>query len=167
MIDAISESVFMAGCDGGLLVVNATFAARVGRRFDECIGRPITEMVPEEVARLRWARFEEVLHSARPVTFEDRQGERRMRHSLFPLFDAEGRVARVAGFAVDVTEPRHVEEALMEQLDELRRWQEATLGRESRILELKREVNDLLAEAGRPPRYESVIGCMLTEAPSA
>ncbi len=42
---------------------------------------------------------------------------------------------------------------LGEQLDELRRWQQVTLGREGRILSIKKEVNDLLAAQGQPPRY--------------
>jgi len=42
---------------------------------------------------------------------------------------------------------------LAEQLDELRRWQQVTLGREGRILSIKKEVNDLLAAQGQPPRY--------------
>ena len=44
---------------------------------------------------------------------------------------------------------------LDQQLDELRRWQQVTLGRESRILTIKQEVNSLLAELGQPPRYSS------------
>ena len=45
---------------------------------------------------------------------------------------------------------------MAEQLDELRRWHSATLGREGRVLELKTEINDLLAQAGQAPRYPSV-----------
>jgi hypothetical protein len=33
--------------------------------------------------------------------------------------------------------------------------QETTAGRESRIMELKREVNEFLAGSGLPPRYTS------------
>jgi PAS domain S-box-containing protein len=44
---------------------------------------------------------------------------------------------------------------LARQLFELRRWNEATLGREERVLDLKGEVNDLLARLGEPPRYPS------------
>jgi len=44
---------------------------------------------------------------------------------------------------------------LTEQLDELSRWQQVTLNRESRILSVKKEINDLLAERGLPPRYPS------------
>lgn len=50
---------------------------------------------------------------------------------------------------------KRADEEIREQLRELRRWHEATLGREDRILELKREVNQLLAELQRPPRYTS------------
>lgn len=45
---------------------------------------------------------------------------------------------------------------LQEQLDELRRWQKVMIGREERVLELKREVNGLLARLGEPARYASV-----------
>ena len=48
-----------------------------------------------------------------------------------------------------------MDKRLNEQLDELRRWHAVTLGRERRILELKDEINHLLAEAGKPPRYVS------------
>lgn len=50
---------------------------------------------------------------------------------------------------------QRADEEIREQLSELRRWHEATLGREERVLELKREVNELLAELQRPPRYTS------------
>ena len=39
------------------------------------------------------------------------------------------------------------------QLEELRRWQKAMLGREGRNLELKSEVNDLLVKMGMPKKY--------------
>lgn len=41
-------------------------------------------------------------------------------------------------------------------VSELRRWQHLTLGREGRVLELKREVNALLVRQGEAPRYGSV-----------
>jgi len=53
-------------------------------------------------------------------------------------------------------ERRRTEAEFQDQLHELQRWQEATLGREERIMELKREVNELLAAQNLPPRYASV-----------
>ncbi len=59
------------------------------------------------------------------------------------------------GIMLDITERKRAEAQLAEQLDELRRWYAVTLGRETRVLDLKREVNELLARAGQPPRYPS------------
>jgi PAS domain S-box-containing protein len=58
----------------------------------------------------------------------------------------------------DITERKRMEARVAEQLDELRRWHSATLGRESRILELKAEVNELCVAAGMPPRYPEAKG---------
>ena len=57
--------------------------------------------------------------------------------------------------SVDITERKRAESILAEQVDELRRWHTATMGRETRILELKQEINRLLAQTGGPPRYPS------------
>jgi two-component system cell cycle sensor histidine kinase/response regulator CckA len=55
----------------------------------------------------------------------------------------------------DITARKLAESRLNEQILELQRWHNVTLGRESRILDLKREVNELLGKAGQPPRYPS------------
>lgn len=60
------------------------------------------------------------------------------------------------GVATDITERKQSEADLTLQLAELQRWHDATLGREHRVRELKREVNALLDNAGLPPRYTAV-----------
>lgn len=59
------------------------------------------------------------------------------------------------GYIKDITESRLAQDSMQAQLDELRRWHDVTLDREGRILELKREINRLLAAAGQAPRYPS------------
>lgn len=53
----------------------------------------------------------------------------------------------------DRTEKKRAESKIQEQLEELMRWQEVVVGREDRIQELKREINRLLADLGKPARY--------------
>jgi DNA-binding NtrC family response regulator len=44
---------------------------------------------------------------------------------------------------------------LTEKIEEMTRFNRMAVGRERRILELKRQINSLLAELGREPKYES------------
>ena len=56
----------------------------------------------------------------------------------------------------DIREIKQAARKQEEQLNDLLRWQKITLGRETRIMDLKKEVNDLLAQSGLPSRYSSV-----------
>ncbi|MFA6921383.1 MAG: PAS domain S-box protein [Gallionella sp.] len=71
------------------------------------------------------------------------------------IYDASGQAVRFLGTIKDITERRRAELDQLAQLNELRRWNEATLGREMRTIELKHEVNELLGKLGQPPRYPS------------
>jgi PAS domain S-box-containing protein len=67
--------------------------------------------------------------------------------------------------AADISDRKLADEKIGSQLDELQRWQGVMLGREDRVQELKREVNELCRRAGRPARYPSQEGEPATPAP--
>lgn len=69
------------------------------------------------------------------------------------VFGADDRPERLFGTVQDITEREAMIRDMRNQLHELTRWQTVILGREDRIHELKREVNELLRERGEPPRY--------------
>ena len=85
-----------------------------------------------------------------------KNGEVRWINDSIILFkDASGKLLSYDGVIKDITERKLAEVNLSEQLEELRRWHDTTMGRELRILDLKHEVNELLGQAGQPPRYPS------------
>ena len=57
------------------------------------------------------------------------------------------------GFIADITHQKTTELALQERNEELERFNKLATGRELRMIELKREVNALGAELGKPPPY--------------
>jgi len=57
------------------------------------------------------------------------------------------------------------EDELREAMAELKRFNDLTLGRELRIIEMKKEVNTCCADLGREPAYESVFDDAAEEAP--
>lgn len=72
------------------------------------------------------------------------------------VYDDGGRAVRMRGAVMEITDRKRAEEQISSQLNELQRWHLTMLGREGRVLELKREVNTLLRRLGEPIRYPSL-----------
>lgn len=61
---------------------------------------------------------------------------------------------KVVYIATDITHRKESEEKIKEQLTELQRWYSITMNREERVLELKKEVNELLQQLDKQKKYE-------------
>ncbi len=59
----------------------------------------------------------------------------------------------VRGMARDITEQKQAEDALHQKIYELEQFHNLTVGRELKMIELKKEVNALLKQAGQPEEY--------------
>jgi PAS domain S-box-containing protein len=73
-----------------------------------------------------------------------------------PRSVSPGEPAVWSGFLQDITERKEAEEALLKKMDELERFQRLTVGRELRMIELKKEVNHLLQQTGQQEKYRIV-----------
>ncbi len=58
--------------------------------------------------------------------------------------------------AVDITEQKKSDEALRQKIEELEQFNDLTVGREIKMIELKKEVNSLLKKLGNKERYKIV-----------
>ncbi|MDP3428785.1 MAG: PAS domain-containing protein, partial [Desulfomicrobium sp.] len=113
LLNSIDESAALLEPDGKVITVNKTFAARIGRTVEECLGQSIYDFIPAEATRTRKRIVEDLVSNARPVTFEDQRQGRWMRHSLSPVLAPDGSVAAVAIFAMDLTERKRRETLLL------------------------------------------------------
>lgn len=72
-----------------------------------------------------------------------------------PLLSESKAIGRVWSFR-DITERKQAEKALLAKMDELERFHKLTVGRELTMIELKKEVNNLLKKLGEDPKYKIV-----------
>jgi PAS domain-containing protein len=77
---------------------------------------------------------------------------------VMAVTDSSGKECRVA--LIDITERKRDEELIQRYIEELRvineeltRFNNASVGRELRMIELKKEINELCVQSGQTPRY--------------
>jgi len=159
-VEQSPNSIMITDLDANLEYVNDAFVKATGYSRAEAIGQNPRILHSDknsgETYADMWA------HLTRGETWKGEFINRRKDGSEYvesilisPVRDSNGQVTHYLGIKEDITERKLAESKLAEQIEELRRWHEVTLGREMRSIELKREVNELLAQAGQPPRYPS------------
>ena len=159
LVDSNVVGVIIANVDGRISEANDQFLAMLGRsraeldtgslRWDSITPpewNAIDQQVRDELQRFGTCpAFEkEYLHA---------HGHRVPIRAVVAMLNAAS--GECICLISDLTQARQVEARVQAQLDELKRWHEVTLGREDRIIELKREINALCARTGEPPRYAS------------
>jgi len=164
VVNTIPDMVWLKDPEGVYLFCNHRFERFFGAKESEIIGRSDYDFFSREEADSFRAHDRKAMEEGGPsineewVTFRE-DGHRELLETIkTPMLDSKGKLIGVLGISRDITAHKRSETELQAQLEELRRWHTAMLGRESRILELKREVNELRTKGGLPIKYESAEG---------
>jgi PAS domain S-box-containing protein len=144
--------------EGRFLDVNDAWERVAGYPREEVIGRTTLELQVWAETKDR-EELRRLIAAGRPVSAREARFRRKDGALLETLLSVErigfGGEPCLISTIIDITGQKQAQQKLTEQIAELSRWHAATLGREERILDLKREVNELLARLGAPARYPS------------
>jgi len=160
IIDTEPECVKMIGPNGKLTFMNRAGLDMIeAENLDQVQGHSVADIVTPEYQEAFRNLTKRVLQGEGGILeFEiiGLKGTRRFLEThAASLREPDGEHFSLLGITRDITEQKKMELQLRQQLAELTRWQEVMLGRENRVQELKREVNDLLIRLGQPIRYPS------------
>ena len=138
-----------------IVVTNPAAARIVGKSTVELIGSTLRTTFSETHDAWLFERYVRVVESGTADEYEydheEGDGRRWFRSSAAPWND---------GFVVtfdEISERKNGEEQLTSQLEEIERFNRAMIGREERVLEMKKEVNELCKKLGLPPQYDEEV----------
>jgi PAS domain S-box-containing protein len=148
----------MLDMNGKLVRWNSKLAVFTGLSSGELRGRHALDFVVEE--------DKEITAEAIREAFEKGQTELEMRiirkdGTAVPhhwtgalLRDGQGNAIGITGIGRDITERKRGEEKLKKKNADLERFNRLAVGRELKMIDLKKEINALLEDQGKEPRYE-------------
>ena len=74
--------------------------------------------------------------------------------STSPVFNNRGDIIGAIGIMTDISDKKKIEEEKMQKMEQLETFQDVSIDREIRMIELKKEVNELLGKMGEKPKYK-------------
>jgi PAS domain S-box-containing protein len=157
IVDTASEGIWVAEPEGKTVFVNQRMADMLGYSAEEIQGRIGVEFLDEDqkaaVPKTR-AELDRGASIERELKFRRKDGTILWTIvSASPLLDGQGRHIGNLSMHTDITERKKSEEELRQSNEELTRFNNAAVGRELRMIEMKKELNELCGRAGLPPRY--------------
>jgi len=155
VFETARDSIFISDETGAFLDVNPAACEALGYSKGELIKLNIRDIDADGRGQEAFAKVRNNL--VKEATFE--VNERRKDGTLLPVevvgtfFTRDGRWLSLA-IARDITGRKLAEEALNTRIQEMEQFNRAATGRELRMIELKREVNELARACGREPPYD-------------
>ena len=159
LVENIPQIIYMKDREFKYQSVNENYARNLGIQIADIVGKTDYDIYPKDRADKYRAVDLSIMETGQTKELEEKhihEGRETWDHSIkTPVRDENGEIVAILGVFWDITESKLAEMRLHKQLGELRLWRQSTLGRETRILDLKGEVNELLVKAGQPLRYPS------------
>ncbi|MFV2040886.1 MAG: PAS domain S-box protein, partial [Candidatus Hydrothermarchaeales archaeon] len=117
-------------------------------RSEEVLGKWVDFLYPQELKKER-AEWQnrilngETIRNIRTRIYNSNGKLIDINLTLSPLLDKDGKSKGTIGVSKDITNVIKAEKQLQEKIEELEKWQRLTVGRESRMVELKNEIEKL------------------------
>jgi len=161
-LDVAGVLLVVIGADQKVYLINKKGCEILGYYEKEIIGKNwFDTFIPERNREEVKAVFEQLMAGEiEPVEYFENHvltnsgGEKIIAWHNSVLKDEKGEITASLSSGEDITERKRVEEELQKYMAELEGFNRLAVGRELKMIELKREVNGLCKRIGEKPRYD-------------
>jgi len=162
LFDSSSDVLVQIDTSGTIVDLNQHAEAISGYKKEEIIGRKISALAGKFTAQslaLMVANFAKRKLGFQAGAYEveaiGNVGQRLFFEiNAVPLKDSAGKEIGELAILHDVTERKRAVEQLNEKVNDLKIVNDAAVGRELKLIELEKEINELLMELGRKPKFK-------------
>jgi two-component system, chemotaxis family, CheB/CheR fusion protein len=158
IVNSSDDAIIGKDLNGVITSWNKGAERLFGYAAREAVGQSITMLIPAD----RLDEEPEILEHVRRGERVDHMETIRVRKdgslleislTVSPIKDATGRVIGASKIAHDITARKQAEASLQTHSEELARFNRVAVGRETRMIELKKEINELCRQVGQATRY--------------
>lgn len=165
IVNSTNDAIISKDLNGIITSWNKGAEQLFGYTAEEVIGRPVTMLMPpdrlyEEPEILERLRHGNDVNHLETVRIRKDGSAVHIALTISPITDASGQLVGASKIVHDISRRKATEEALARrntelhaQAEELTRFNQAAVGRELRMIELKKEINELCERHGKPARY--------------
>lgn len=156
ILDSIPALVFYKDKEDRFIRVNKALSDAFNMSNEEIIGQTAAELSP---GKDYWEDDKRVMKTGNSLRniiepMETPEGTVWLRTDKIPYKDSDGNIIGIIGFSIDITKLKQAEKKLISKNKELQTFNDIVVGRELKMLELKKEVNELLEKSGKKPKYK-------------
>ena len=152
IIDNLPDYIYIKDTDLRYIVSNRAHARFLGKETPErVIGKTVFEFFPRELAENYAADDQKIIQTGQPLfnreeSSVDRRGNKVWNLTTkLPLRDNEEKIVGLVGISRDITERKGAGDELKKRMRELEIFQKVAVGRELKMMELKKEIKELKA----------------------
>ncbi len=152
------DAFLLTSPDGSILDVNPAACRMFGRTAEEIKELGRNGLVDITDSRLQKA-LEERARTGRvhaEITMIRVDGTKFPAEITSTVYTDENNRQRTSMIIRDITVRKQAEKDLLEKMDALQQFQDSTVDRELMMIQLKREINELLKQAGRKEKYKII-----------
>jgi len=158
LIENLPQKIFLKDKKSVYISCNESYAWDLKIKPDEIAGRTDYEFYPKELAEKYRADDSRIMTSGKTEEIEEsyiQNGQDTWVHTVkIPIKDDKDNIVGILGIFWDITERKKVEEKQKQLINDIEETNRIMTGRELRMIELKKEINKLYEEIGKPVPYE-------------